>query len=109
MSKKVLFDQGVPVPLRALLQGHKVSTAYELNWQQLSNGDLIRTAEDAGFDALVTTDKNLKYQQNLSGRRLALVVLPTTSWKKVQMNADIVASLMETLTSGAYVEVTFRD
>lgn len=109
MSRKVLFDQGVPVPLRALLQGHHVSTAYELNWQQLSNGDLIRAAENAGFDALVTTDKNLKYQQNLSGRRLALVVLPTTSWKKIQTNADIVADLMGTLTPGDYIEVTFRD
>jgi hypothetical protein len=55
----------------------------------------------------VTTDKNLKYQQNLSGRRLAVVVLPTTSWKKIQVNADLVAEAISVLTSGAYVEVTF--
>lgn len=99
----------MPVPLRTHLRGHQVSTAYERNWQQLANGDLIQVAEDAGFDALVTTDKNLKYQQNLSGRRLVLIVLPTTSWKKIQMNVDIVVDLIEGLTPGDYVEAIFRD
>lgn len=63
---RVLFDQGAPVPLRKMLHGHSVSTAYELGWNCLGNGELIAKAESAGFDVLVTTDKNLKYQQNLA-------------------------------------------
>lgn len=104
---KILFDQGTPVPLRAVLRAFDITTAFECGWQELSNGDLISAAERAGYDVLVTTDKNLKYQQNLSGRRLAVVVLPTTSWKKIQVNADVVAEAIVALTSGAYVEVTF--
>ena len=104
----ILFDQGTPVPLRTKLDGHKVSTAFDHGWQALANGDLIRAAEEAGFDALLTTDKNLKYQQNLTGRRIAIVVLPTTSWKKIQLNIDAIIAAMADLSSGSYVEVLFR-
>lgn len=75
---RVLFDQGTPVPLRQWLSGHTVETAYERGWSQLSNGDLLSKAE-AEFEAMVTTDKNLRYQQNAVGRRIAILVLPTTS------------------------------
>jgi len=78
---RILFDQGTPVPLRALLSGHSVSTAYEMGWSELANGDLLAAAE-ADFDALITSDQNLRYQQNLTGRRLAILVLPTTSWPR---------------------------
>jgi hypothetical protein len=70
---RILFDQGTPAPLRSHLAPHQVSTAFELNWGQLKNGDLLSEAEKAGFDVLVTTDQNLKYQQNLSSRRIAVV------------------------------------
>ena len=58
---KILFDQGTPVPLRKHLE-HQVSTAYEQQWDALSNGDLLTAAESEGFDVLVTTDQNLQYQ-----------------------------------------------
>lgn len=76
---KVLFDQGTPVPLRRYLRSHEVTTVYELAWSTLQNGILLSKAEAAGFDVLVTTDKSLKYQQNLSERRLAIVTLLSTS------------------------------
>ncbi|HVT02710.1 MAG TPA: hypothetical protein VHL58_04960 [Thermoanaerobaculia bacterium] len=69
---RILFDQGTPAPLRDALTGHTVSTAYELGWAQLGNGDLLNAAE-ASFDALITTDRNLRHQQNPSGRRLAIL------------------------------------
>lgn len=81
---KVLFDQGTPVPLRRYLRSHEVTTVYELSWSTLQNGALLSQAEAIGFDVLITTDKNLKYQQNLSARRLAIVVLLSTSWPKIQ-------------------------
>src|SRR5947208_392784 len=79
---KILFDQGPPAPLRQTLAGPSVATAFEKAWSVLENGDLIRTAEADGFNALITTDKNLKHQQDLRGLNLAILVLPTTSWPK---------------------------
>jgi hypothetical protein len=75
---KILFDQGTPAPLRQALAGHAISTAYEMGWATLENGDLLKAAETA-FDAFITTDQNLRFQQHLTGRRLAVLVLPTTS------------------------------
>jgi hypothetical protein len=63
---RILFDQGTPVPLRNHLPSHEVATAFELHWSTLTNGDLLLQAEAAGFDLLVTTDQNLRYQQNLA-------------------------------------------
>jgi len=76
---KIVFDQGTPVPLRRALKGHAVATAYELGWAELDNGELLAAAESE-FDVLVTTDQNLRYQQKLAGRRLAILILPTTNW-----------------------------
>jgi hypothetical protein len=80
---RILFDQGTPAPLRSALTAHAVSTAYEMGWNELDNGALLKRAEEQ-FDALITTDKNLRYQQDLKGRRLAILVLPTTSWPKIE-------------------------
>ena len=80
---KVLFDQGTPVPLREFLSGHEVSTAYELGWSALRNGELLAMAEAGGFQVFVTTDNNLRYQQNLQDRGIAMVVLSTTSWPRI--------------------------
>jgi predicted nuclease of predicted toxin-antitoxin system len=74
---KILFDQGVPAPLRRALPDHTVSTAYEMGWAELTNGDLLKQA-NAAFDVLITTDQGLRFQQNLAGLRLAIIVLPTT-------------------------------
>jgi hypothetical protein len=78
------FDQGTPVPLRRHLQPHTVETAAELGWSELGNGELIAAAEEAGFDLMITTDQNLRYQQNLAERRIGIVVLMTTSWPRIQ-------------------------
>ena len=75
---KVLFDQGTPVPLRTHFTSHHVSTAYELGWSTLKNGELLAAAESNGFEVFVTTDASLAYQQNLSNRKIAIVVLSTT-------------------------------
>lgn len=102
---RVLFDQGTPVPLRQVLAGHKISTAYELEWATLKNGDLLRMAEEAGFEVLVTTDTNLRYQQDMKARRIAVVVLSTTSWPRIRVAAERVASAVDAAVAGSYVEV----
>jgi hypothetical protein len=102
---KVLFDHGKPVPLRRHLRLHTVATVYELDWSTLQNGALISRAEAAGFGVLVTTDQNLKYQQNPSGRRLAVVVLLSTSWPKIEAKVSAVVASVDSATPGSYTEV----
>jgi hypothetical protein len=103
---RILFDQGTPVPLRQLLSGHTVSTAYEMGWSELANGDLLDAAE-ADFDALATTDQNLRYQQDLAGRRLAILVLPTTSWPRILAHEEQVVAAINALRPAEIVELNF--
>jgi predicted nuclease of predicted toxin-antitoxin system len=101
---RILFDQGTPAPLRDHLPGHSVETAYEKGWSALRNGELLAKAE-AEFDVLVTTDRNLRHQQNLAGRRIAILVLPTTSWPRLQRITREIAAAIDGLKPGQYVEV----
>jgi hypothetical protein len=103
---RVLFDQGTPAPLRHLLVGHDVSTAYERGWSVLKNGELLAAAEQDGFQILLTTDMNLRYQQNLASRTIAVVVLTTTSWPRIKTAAQAVVAAMAKATTGSYAEVS---
>lgn len=105
---RILLDQGTPAPLRRALAGHSVATAYEEGWDTLSNGELLAAAERS-FDAFVTTDQNLPYQQNLTGRRLAILVLPTTSWPRLQPHAAAIAAAVVALRPGELQEWSFPD
>lgn len=102
---KIVFDQGVPVPLRSRLLGHEIATAYELGWSALKNGDLISSVQKDGYDLLLTTDRNLKYQQNLVGRRMSIVVLQSTSWPRIQKHVDAISVALSRATIGSYEEV----
>ena len=102
---KVLFDQGTPAPLRRDLPGHTVETAYELGWARLQNGALIAAAEAAGFEDFVTTDRNLKYQQNLVDRSLSIVVLLSTSWPRIQQALPQIVLAVDAAVPGGYCEV----
>jgi predicted nuclease of predicted toxin-antitoxin system len=103
---KILFDQGTPAPLRRALTLHSVSTAYEMGWMQLNNGALLRAAE-AQFDVLITTDRNLRYQQNVTGLRLAILILPTTNWPAIHIHELQVVAAVDALRAGDVVELTF--
>ena len=102
---RILFDQGTPVPLRQSLTHHEVTTAYERDWSRLKNGELLDAAERQGFEVLVTTDSNLKYQQNLKSRRIAIVVLSTPSWPRIQRAVAEVVAAVDAAFEGSYTEV----
>jgi hypothetical protein len=102
---RVLFDHGTPAPLISFLAGHTVTKAKDRGWDSLSNGDLLNAAEAAGFDVLLTTDKNIRYQQNLEGRRIAVVVLSTPQWPIVKLHVDKIAVAVNAATPASYVEV----
>ena len=98
---KVLFDNNVPAPLRHVLVGHEVRTARQEGWQELENGKLLRAAEAGGFDLLVTGDKNIPPQQNLSGLKLAMIVLGTTRWTVLQKHTAPVIDAVNDATPGS--------
>ena len=101
----VLFDHSTPAPLTSYLIGHTVTEARDRGWHRLSNGDLLAEAERAGFDVLLTADKNIRYQQNLSGRRIAIVVLSTPQWPVVRLHSERIAAAVSAATPGSYTEV----
>ena len=101
---KVLLDACVPRPLRQFLPGHAVHTAQELGWGKLKNGALLREAETQ-YDALVTSDQNLKYQQSMAGRKLAILVLPTNDWTTIRRKTDEIAARVAGLKPGNFVEL----
>jgi hypothetical protein len=101
---RILFDQGTPVPLRNSLSGHEVDTVYEKGWSELANGELLQTAELAGYDVFVTTDQNLKYQQNLATRKIAIVVILTASWPKLKSHVEKLSELIVGVSAGDYEE-----
>ncbi len=102
---RILFDQGTPVPLRRHLHPRSVDTTAEMGWSELTNGDLLAAAEDAGFGILITTDQNLRYQQNLTQRSIGIVVLMSTSWPRIQQKIQDVVIVIDGLPPGGYVEV----
>ena len=101
----ILFDYVAPRGIARFLPGHTVTKAKDRGWDTLTNGDLLAEAERAGFDVLLTADKNMRYQQNLTGRRIALVVLSTPQWPLVRLHLDIIAAAVNAATPGSYAEV----
>lgn len=102
---KVLFDQCTPVPLRRWLHPHVVDTAAERGWSRLQNGALLDQADSARYDAFITTDTKLKYQQNLTNRRVCILALSSTSWPQIRKKTDQIRAALEALGEGGYAEV----
>ena len=103
---KILLDQGTPAPLRRFLQEHSVDTAFELGWSDLLNGELLDAAEESGYELLITTDQQLHHQQNLAGRELAVLVLLSTSWPRIQSRVDEIREAVSRLQPGEYHEAS---
>jgi orotidine-5'-phosphate decarboxylase len=100
---RILFDKSVPVGARTFLAGHEVHTVVEMGWpDQLENDKLLEVAEQSGFDVMVTSDQNIRYQQNLTGRKLALVVPGSNIWPVVQKHGAAITASVDTATLGSY-------
>ena len=99
---RILFDQGTPRGIANALRHHEVVEARSLGWDTLSNGDLLAAAEHAGFDVFLTTDKNLGYQQNLAGRKIAIVVLGQSRWRLVQVMIPGIVAVIDAATAGSF-------
>lgn len=105
---RILFDQGTPVPLRKVLNPHHVETAFERGWSTLDNGELLAIAEQEGFEVFVTTDRNLRDQQNLRRGSIAIVVLSSTSWPRIQKAITAVKDAINTALPGSFKKVDIQ-
>jgi hypothetical protein len=101
----ILFDNGTPAPLKNALRPPIVIEAIDRGWDRLVNGELIAVAEQAGFDVLLTTDKNMRYQQNLKSRKIAFIVLGNQQWPILRHHVDRVLAAIEASAPGSYAEV----
>lgn len=102
---RVLLDHGVPAPLIAFLDAHEVVKAKDAGWDRLTNGELLAAAEEERFQVLVTTDKNLRYQQRLEGRRIAIVILGKQQWPDVRPCVERVVEAVNSVPAGGFAEV----
>jgi len=105
---KILFDQGTPAPLRRFLTNHEIDTVFEKGWGHLTNGDVLAVAVRNGYEVLISTDQNLRYQQDLRRIRLGIVVLMTTSWPRISRNTSAVAKAINEVRASEIVEVRFE-
>jgi len=106
----ILFDHSTPAPLRYALKGHVIVEAVERGWERLVNGALLDSTEAAGFELFVTADKNLRYQQNLTRRNIAIVALGNAQWPVLRRYVERVVAVVDAATPGSYaeVEIPFR-
>jgi hypothetical protein len=102
---RVLFDNGTPRGVAAALSGHIVEEARSRGWDMLQNGELLDAAESAGFDVFVTTDRNIRFQQNLTGRKIAVVVLGKGRWRLIRVRLREIAGVIATAMPGSFTEV----
>lgn len=100
---RVLLDEGVPVQIRGALSGHEISTVQSQGWSGVGNGELLTLAEQAGFDLFIVADKNLRYQQNLAGRRIALLELWTNHRPTLEKHFARIHAIANQATPGVYL------
>ena len=101
---RILLDECVPWPLHKILSEHELTTAQKRGWGGIKNGDLLRLAE-AEFSLFITTDQNLRYQQNLSNRKIAILVLPTNNLRRLLAASELLKTTIQAIQSGQFVQL----
>ena len=98
---RILLDECVPWPMHRLLAGHECTTAQRCGWGGLKNGELLQRAE-ANFDLFITSDQNLRYQQNLAGRRIAILELSTNKLHRIEAAVGLLRTAVATIQPGEF-------
>ena len=102
---RILFDVNVPEPLRRYLTEHTVDTAREKGWVEVRNGNLLDNAEREGYEIMITADQSMRYQQNMANRQIAVIVLLSNRWPRVQLMIEDIRTALETVELGEFREV----
>lgn len=98
---KILLDECVPWPMHRLLAGHECRTAQQEGWGGIKNGQLLQQAEGK-FDLFITSDQNLRYQQNLSGRTVSILELSTNKLRRIETAADLIRKAIAAIQPGEF-------
>ena len=98
---RILLDECVPWPMHRFLEGHDCRTAQQCGWGGVSNGRLLELAESE-FDLFITSDQNLRYQQNLLGRRLSILQISTNKLRPIRSSAGLIQSVIEGIKPGEF-------
>ena len=106
---RILLDESVPVQVRKALRSHEISTAVEMGWRGISNGELLDRAEAGGFDLLIVADKNFQHQQNLRSRRVAILELWTNHRPTLEKHFDRIRIATESAAKGKYTILNEKD
>jgi hypothetical protein len=104
---RLLLDHNAPKGIKGILPEHEVTTAYETGWAEITNGELLNAAEQAGFDAMITGDKGIRFQNKLAGRNLAIVALGNTNWPVIRANPQPLRAAVGRIAPGTYAFVAF--
>ena len=102
---RILFDNGTHRGVASALVGHVIEEARSHGWDTLRNGELLDAAEAAGFELFLTTDRNIRYQRNLTGRKIAIVVLGKGRWRLIRTKLAEIAATVNAATPGSFAEV----
>ncbi len=102
---KVLLDENLPHRLRQRLGSHEAFTVSYMGWAGLKNGELLSAAEETGFDVFVTGDQTLVYEQNLTGRRIAVLVLSTIDRDILKSNAALIVAALDNVALGSFQQL----
>ena len=104
---RILLDQNTPIGVRRILAAMTLRTAPEMGWATLSNSDLLDAADNAGFEAFVTCDQNLLFQQNVTGRNIAVVILSTNFWPTIRAQPQRVRRAVANASPGTFTRAVF--
>ncbi len=102
---KILLDECVPWPMHKLLTDHQCMTAQQHGWGGIKNGELLKLAE-AEFDLFITSDQNIRYQQNLAGRRMAILELSTNKLRRITASAALIQSTIVAMAPGEFRQLS---
>ena len=102
---RILFDVNVPEPLRRYLTEHTVDTAREKGWVEVRNGNLLDNAEREGYEIMITADQSMRYQQNMTNRQIAVIVLLSNRWPRVQLRIEDIRTALDGMKPGEVREV----
>jgi predicted nuclease of predicted toxin-antitoxin system len=98
---KILLDECVPAPMQSLLGNHACTTVQDEGWSGIRNGDLLQRAE-AEFDLFITSDQNIRYQQNLAGRSIAILELSTNDIGRIRAAASLLQDALEKIQPNGF-------
>ena len=105
--RRILLDHDLPRGIGDLLPGYEVRTAYEMGWDAVANGNLLTATEQAGFEIFITGDQNIPNQNDLTGRKLAIITLSLTHWPTIRAHPAPLQAAVERAGEGAYQTVTY--